>query len=384
MTLRQYTWLGDITSIDDTRLQIFEQKKKSLSPHVVEEYGKALRKRGTGLYFKMGQVRVKTPNGDVTEWVFPKLLEDWDDFDHIRSKDIQRDQSTLFLAWDGKGSCGPDSIIAAGLLSGAVIRKGDAIQIDTFLGLSLPQRWFWVCMTRPWAKLESKERSQLRDLYAKSLQDAGYASDGGWTSVCDLVECTFRGLPSFSYRSRLALRCCGDIQYSSYHVATTRSCHTIRHVDLFDQMPDMVQKTFEPNPARMLKTGFVACPTSCTNEGTPLRLIMDRLPPYMIFSFAEGLLLSRASVQGVFQNVTLRADVFKSGTMEQEYEVRGMIVRVGGNHFCVRWKTHDNVGFTHFDGLDGELGKKKRGWTDGLSGSNSEVMTVFYRQLRKQ
>lgn len=369
-------------------------KQLAFIPEMLQKEGMKERVAGVGRKVFETQFNIAS-NGDAQDIaILPRIHQSWDNFDHTR--DIRILPSRYMFGTSFKNnSCALDTVLFAGVNSGAVIRQLDAISFRTILGLSSVQRQFRHILGRAWGAISQTSRDAARDGLKKQIlldyPTVYPAENNGMALVADIIDVCFLGLPSFTYTEINAYVCCNlevaQIAKKEYKVLRARR-RTLITIDVGKRgasklsMQEMLQNYFRPKQDGCSGMRWACKEIGCKGNPSKVRVVVDRMPPMLVVSLGGGMNVSDNLVRRPFHNVSI--EHYTSGNTRIKtatYYVDGAITNVGA-HFIARWKGKEQMSgaILHFDCKETQEVSSVQGWVDSLRRFD-RITVLFYRQM---
>jgi hypothetical protein len=289
-------------------------------------------------------------------WNLPRITPGWDKPESTLPRKLLQDHAegtrhALFMNHQDN-TCGPDAILVAGILSGAGIRRADAVAGDAFLALSSVQMLFRSLLTQPWGTQTQNYRDNARNLLNSAIQEelkkTNHHHSDGQTDVTDLMEHTFKGFPSYSFTMAHGTRCC-NITYIGTPI-NSRRVTTIAFLKV--NLPGRPTYSISHHineffaPERKGAITLNCQEPQCAHRGQRVNAVLDRFPPALAITLGTNAKLSANPQVKYFNKFTV--EYYKAGRESApktaSFLVEGVILRTGMTgrkfakpHYVVQW-----------------------------------------------
>lgn len=320
--------------------------------------------------------------------------------------------------WSGKlQSCAIDAVIAITRLTGTIICRSDAISFTDWNLLRRSEATYRMFAQVPWAELKSHDGMKIRDILMEALREDSLFNNerhpwkpGKWADTTDLFPLLYRNVRTFSYHFvSKAWSCCDRVakirnekqvkQQSNHTISLstvekyhTRSCFpsmTIAQIFQAHSFPPPNSTELNrddygnPRPYPSTPCGAGA---ACRRLPHHQRLVLDRLPPFLLVSLAGDSQISHNKDRKYFEDMNITYQQLASDSTISTYVVRysvACVVYLSGGHFFVRGRTDQGLGdeFVHVDAAlkhPTERVSYTESWTSSLLDSDN-VHNIVYR-----
>ena len=261
------------------------------------------------------------------------------------------------LPSQGANTCALDVSLVMGRLLHLGMSRCDQMtpsELDRLKEEDNLTHWMRLTIARPWHLLSQESvdgtRDALNDLIRSGFDASSAERTGGFLSISRTLDVLLTRCRSVSWTQQAGDRCraCGQTTFRDVSPRRLTSAAVPLDTDNARSWPELARQRFQgEQPAG---TTSRLCRRCADHPLSPINLILDRLPPYLIFGVGLDKLSPQTRVQ-MYEDLTI-APVGHTGSSlgATQYRWLGVIEHVSSTHFVLHWRTAEDV-VTKYDGF---------------------------------